>query len=134
MIFLIISAVTDLREKKIYLKYAAVFLVLGMSLNITGFNIGVGDAAFGMAIGFALIGLSFITGEKIGFGDGIVFSVTGAYLGFFGNLLLLSMSVFLCACFSTGALIIRKADRNSRIPMIPFLLVPALYELIMAVL
>ncbi len=132
MIFLIISAFTDFKERKIYLHIAVLFFIAGMLINIMKLNINLVDAICGMSIGFLLIGLSFITEEKIGKGDGIVFFVTGVYLGFFGNLLLLAMSVFLCACFSAGALIMKKADRNSRIPMIPFLIFPALYEIIMA--
>ena len=131
LLFIILSAITDVRYKKINIQTSIIFFLAGMVLNLSGLNISLQDGIFGMSIGFLLIGLSFASGEKIGLGDGIIFTVTGVYLGFFGNFLLLSLSLFLCACFSAGALIFRKADRNSRIPMVPFLIIPAICELTM---
>ena len=129
IIFLLLSTVTDLKEKKIYLKLSVIFFIAGILLDSFNLNISLYDAIFAMTIGFALIGISFLTREKIGIGDGIIFCVTGVYLGFWGNLFLLTAAFFLSACFSAGALILRKADRTSRIPMLPFILIPAIYEI-----
>ena len=130
IIFLLISAITDLKYKKIYMHFSMPFAIAGILLDIAGLNLSIEDSLFGMSLGFLLIGTAFITKEKIGMGDGIVFSVTGIYLGFFGNLFLLTISLFLCACFSVIALAAKKADRNSSIPMMPFLILPAVYEVI----
>lgn len=128
ILFLITSAISDIKEKKIYLKNIVIFFIIGILINILNLNISIIEALLGMTIGLFLIGLAYLTGEKIGRGDGMVFAVTGVYLGFWGNLLLLLMSMMLCSFFSVIFLIARKADRNTRIPMVPFLLLPAFYE------
>jgi leader peptidase (prepilin peptidase)/N-methyltransferase len=75
----------------------------------------------GVLIGACVIGISIVTGGKIGIGDGLLLCVTGIGLGFWGNLELFGFALFLAAGLSIVLLIFRLADRKKSIPFVPFL-------------
>ena len=86
------------------------------------------DTGMAMVIGGALLALSAATGEAVGRGDGWFFVVSGIYLDFARNLLLLCGGLILCflACailFMRGVGSGRNV-RHMRLPFLPFL-VPA---------
>jgi leader peptidase (prepilin peptidase)/N-methyltransferase len=62
-----------------------------------------------------------MTGGKIGMGDGILLCVTGIGLGFWNNLELFGVALFLAAVLSIILMILRVVDRKKSIPFIPFL-------------
>lgn len=73
----------------------------------------------GMLPGILLLAVAFFTG-KAGYGDGIVLLVLGAASKGKG-VVLLGTSLFLISIFSIVLLVLRKANRNTRIPYLPFL-------------
>lgn len=77
----------------------------------------------GMAIGFLVLMLAKVTREAIGYGDGILLTVTGIYLGGWENMELFLCGCFLAACLSIVLLVVKKAGRKDSMPFVPFLLV-----------
>jgi leader peptidase (prepilin peptidase)/N-methyltransferase len=76
----------------------------------------------GCSIGAALLGISRLTEGALGAGDGIFFVITGLYLGFWRNLLLLSSALFLCSMAGLACLIWEKGKGNNcRKKTLPFL-------------
>jgi prepilin signal peptidase PulO-like enzyme (type II secretory pathway) len=74
----------------------------------------------GMVIGIALLLLNRITKGKIGAGDALVYTVTGAALGFTRNLELLMLSLLFASLAAIALIVIRHVGRNYAMPFIPF--------------
>ena len=110
-----------------------IVVLMTMSGEVSGGgseNYGFMQALFEMAVsvlpGIGLLILSSATDEAVGRGDGSFFIVSGIYLGFWKNVILLWGSLFLCfpVCM---ALMIRGIQRGKRlscmrIPFLPFVL------------
>ncbi|NLL72778.1 MAG: hypothetical protein GX237_04555 [Clostridiales bacterium] len=120
-VFLIMLAIQDLARKKV-----KVWLVILGGLLICACipfcsMISLFNRLLGLTLGLGLIILSKATGGKIGVGDGLVICVTGIGLGFWTNLELFVLALFIAAIFSIGLLAFRLADRKKSIPFLPFL-------------
>lgn len=75
-----------------------------------------------MLIGGALFLIAKFTREQIGVGDALVFLMTGVFLDFMQNLILLIGTLFLLGMVSLGWLVRRKKERNDSVAMVPFIL------------
>ncbi len=75
-----------------------------------------------LLLGLLLLGLSAVTEEGIGTGDGWFFLVSGLFLGFWKNMFLLSGGLFLCfpvaVCLLTGRW---GKNAGTRLPLLPFM-------------
>ncbi len=89
------------------------------------------QTAGGFSIGICAIGISVISREQIGRGDGLVIAALGLMLGFSECLSVVCIASVIMALVSIIVLIIRKGNRNTRLPFIPALF--ASYALCMAV-
>jgi len=83
---------------------------------------GVGSVALGSVPGVALLLLSVAT-KTVGSGDGAVLALLGAAVGFQKSLLVFGVGLFLTALCSVVLLVLRKANRNTCLPFLPFLTV-----------
>lgn len=81
-----------------------------------------GDLLISAAPGVLLTGLAVLTEGKIGLGDGVVVLSLGLLLGCRNALIVVLCGLLLSAVWSAGLLIRKKAGKESRIPMMPFLL------------
>ena len=72
--------------------------------------------------GAVLLILSFLTEKKIGYGDGMVLMLLGCMEGIRMAFLVFCIGLFLQSLFAVGLLIAKKADKQSCIPFVPFLL------------
>lgn len=77
----------------------------------------------GIVIGGILLGISYITRQKIGAGDGLLVMMLGAYLGFEGIGVVLLYALTLCAIWSGLLLMIKKVNRHYTIAFIPFIFI-----------
>ncbi len=71
--------------------------------------------------GSFLLLLGFLTGEKVGYGDGLLLLVVGLFLGFYPCLLILCSSLVLLSLCALILLCLRKVNKSSRLPFVPFL-------------
>lgn len=74
-------------------------------------------------IGILMLLVSLITKGQIGTGDGIIFCITGLGLGFWNNLWLLMLSLFMAGIFSGILWMLKRVGRKSEIPFVPFILI-----------
>lgn len=117
---LLACSVQDIRKKKIFLwVIAAGGLLTGACLPFSG-GFSFLDILGGIAVGACVIAISLATGGKIGLGDGFLLCATGLGLGFWGNLELFGLALFLAASVSILLLLLRLADRKKSIPFVPF--------------
>ena len=121
-IFLLWEGLLDLKKKKILLSGVFVFFALG--IVICAFQ-GWEDCIFSLAgasIGGIVLLLAWITGGKIGYGDGFVLLATGALLGVWVNLLMLLLGLFLASLKAIWMLVSRHGGKNTQMPFVPFLI------------
>ncbi|MCM1175824.1 MAG: prepilin peptidase [Blautia sp.] len=124
LIYMSVCMVFDIRRREIPLW----LILFGMAaaLGIDLWRIGEGAvtaAEMGLSllpgIFFLLTGL--LTGEKVGYGDGLLLLFAGLLLGAYRCFLALGAGLVFSAAVSLFLLLFRRADRNSRIPFVPFL-------------
>lgn len=76
----------------------------------------------GILPGAGLLLLGYLTEKKIGFGDGIVLGIMGILEGGKTAFLTFCIGLFLQSLFAVSLLILKRADKQTQIPFLPFLL------------
>ena len=75
----------------------------------------------GAVVGLLFLAIGKVTGEALGYGDGVLIGILGIYLGIWDLLGLLATTFFLTALFAAAVLVISKFKRKSAFPFVPFL-------------
>ena len=124
-IILVPAGIFDLRKKKIptalLIAPITVAAIWDTAACVNG-NVQIIELTFAVMPGVFLLLSSYITGRKVGNGDGGVFILMGLLIGAPGAFMLLGLSLILCAIASGILLVAHKAKKNSRIPFVPFVL------------
>lgn len=123
-ILLCICSVFDIRKREIPLIILIAGILAGLGATLWQIRVGTASAIeIGESLlpGIFLLLLSFCTGEKVGYGDGLLLIISGLLLGFIRCFVILCISLMVSSAFALLLLVFRKADRNSRLPMVPFL-------------
>lgn len=120
LVMLGLYAIEDIRKRSISILFLPLFGLAGAGMHLFQRDIGIVSILLGVVVGAGMIGISFLTRESIGLGDGFLFLVTGVFLGGAANMELLLFSLLYAAVFSLGALIVGKKKRKQEIPFIPF--------------
>lgn len=124
LIIFVFSSIEDIRKKEILLweiltcallSVAAVF----MSFYKGGFDIL--EVLLSLLPGAAMLFLSFVTREGIGYGDGLIILAAGPALGLYDLLITLMIAVCLSGLFSGTLLVLKKAKRKTKIAFAPFI-------------
>lgn len=117
---------TDIRSRKISNRLLLYLLCAGVMLltleSCTGREwINILEAASGMILGGGLSFCCYLISKRgIGAGDVKLFAVTGFYMGRTGILWTAWISVLLAAGSCIVLMVLKKADRNMRLPYAPF--------------
>lgn len=121
---LMLSSWTDIKNRQISVKLIFVVSELGLILFLIGKcmgdTMGGKELLAGMSVGGILLLVARLTGERIGYGDGMLFVVTGIFEGFWNNLYLLLLSSALAGGVALFFLISRKKGRADSMPFAPF--------------
>ncbi len=123
--FLIISAIFDIRSRTVPIVIFAISGTVGIIAYIaagTYLSGSIIDELFGVILGAVFIGIALISGGKMGMGDALAILVTGIYLGGSGSALAVLYAMMMTTLFSIVLLAIRRGNRNTALPFIPFLL------------
>lgn len=80
--------------------------------------------------GAVFLVLSFLTEKKIGCGDGILLIILGVLEGLKMVSLTCCVGLFMQSLFAVGLVLMKKADKQTCIPFVPFLLVARLIMVI----
>lgn len=124
---LIMSVLTyqDLKKMMISKKIVYFYLIIGV---VVGSYL---ETPLGTIIalipGAALLLLSYLTGEKIGYGDGLVVMALGAMMGIYTLAIIIIVGMVLLCFYSLGVaitsiLIERHISAEYKIPLIPFIM------------
>ncbi|MBQ7782036.1 MAG: prepilin peptidase [Lachnospiraceae bacterium] len=124
---LIGSSIYDVRQKTIplwILGAGGVWAVINSVVlaGQTGVPSALQTVAVGILPGAALLFLGFLTEKKVGYGDGLLLVIMGILEGGKAVLLTFCMGLFLQSVLAVVLVIIKKADKQTKIPFAPFLL------------
>ena len=106
-VMLILFSIEDIRKR--------LYQAISRSLTIP-------EICGGAFLGVCLLGIAKVTGESLGYGDGLLFLVTGIYIGGWDNCSLLMTSLILVFVFAIIQILVRKKSAKSEIPFVPFVL------------
>lgn len=135
ILILFILSVWDIKKQKIPIGIlvaaglaAVIFRIIFTVTEIAEFSF------IGMMIAFIpgsiFLVLSFATREQIGYGDGIVLCMIGILCSFRKVMMILGIGLCLSSVVSMVLLILRKGDRYTTLPFLPFLWIGAVLEMI----
>ncbi len=123
LIFILLEGIRDLHKRKISLVSVSAFGSLGILLQCTHWSENWMNLLGGIGVGAAVLLLAKITKEKIGYGDGWVLMVSGIYLGFYGNLVLLAYSLMATSAVAILLIVLKKAKKNTELPFVTFMFI-----------
>ena len=121
-IVLVIEAVKDFRKKEVNIPVLGILVAAAMVMFFLGKDISVSNAIIGLAEGLLLILVSIMTKGQIGIGDGILLAACGLMLGGKDNMVMFFFACLSSAIASVLIMIIKKADKKTKIPFVPFMI------------
>lgn len=122
-LLLFAAAVMDFKSKSISRGFLFVLMLASFISIFVRADLGIWNSVGGALIGLCAIGLSMISRGQIGRGDGIVIAALGAVLGFRDCLAAVCLASMIMALVSVVILILKKGNRDTRLPFIPALFV-----------
>ncbi len=128
LVFLVYESVVDIRKKKIDVRAAAVAGVFDMIFGLAVYGHRISNIIFGAGVGILLIVCAWISRQRIGYGDGIVFIVLGMCMEPEKVLGILWGSMLLAGIYGTIKIMALKKSRSYALPFIPF--VTAVYVVV----
>lgn len=123
-LFLAVCAVFDGLYKQIPLIVVWLGMLAAVCLQIYGAmgETGIFAVAFSLVPGVGFFLLSFLSREKVGYGDGWVLLMIGLFLGIYRCFLILFVGLLAESVVAIVLLAFRKIQRDREIPFSPFLL------------
>lgn len=121
-LFLGIGSVMDIKRREIPLLLLGAFAVSGIVAQLIGGYAAVSQWLGGGVAGLLLVGIGRLTGESIGYGDGLAASVLGIWLGVFALIEILFLALMLSAVLAGYLFLVKKVGGKYRIPFLPFLM------------
>jgi prepilin signal peptidase PulO-like enzyme (type II secretory pathway) len=127
-VFLIINTINDIRKREIHLVTIPFFILvffiyLCFLQEQDEWKSSVVFALKGVIPGILLIIISVLTRGAVGIGDGLAVFVCGLFIGFLKNLMLVMGGFMLAAVGGVILIRLKKADRRTVLPFLPFLTV-----------
>ena len=119
---LVAQSVSDIRSKRLPFWITGMGMVVGIALWLLAGNVHLTDLV-ALIPGLICLGISKISKEAIGYGDGLLLIMMGWYLAL-GQLLEVCMWAFtLAGIFGLFLLVTKKKKGKQEIPFVPFLLI-----------
>lgn len=125
-LMLTVSSVFDVRKKRIPIQVliaGGIWAVICLTISAVRNGAEVLTGALpGLIPGAGLLALGFLTQQKVGYGDGILLMIMGLMEG--GKMVLLAFCIglFLQSILAVLLVLVKKADKQTQIPFVPFLL------------
>lgn len=127
LLYLAVLALFDWREQKVPVVLLTAGGIIALSYNLYGLlRISENREWFllsfllGLLPGIFMLVMARLT-DKAGYGDGMAILNVGMFTNYKTCILLLCFSVLFISVFSAGMLLMKKADKNTRLPYLPFL-------------
>lgn len=119
-IYLIICTVSDIKTKKISLKFSLVFLFLGLFIYLFFIKADIKILLYNLLSGISVLLVSLFTKGAIGAGDAVILIIMSFYMPSASTLIILFFSLLIASIVSV-TLIIKKYSRKYELPFAPFI-------------
>ena len=123
LIMLIIFSVEDILYREISVKVILVFLLMGIGIRVYDNTLLSTEIFWGIFIGMIIIASSIILAGNIGVGDGIIFVLTGLFLGIADNLRILIFYVTISGIIGGLLIILKIKKKDYKMPFTVFILI-----------
>lgn len=123
MVFLILCSYLDVKYRRIPVSVYLIFMLISAAVVVCEGRSDLGTWMIGMIPGIIMIVISFISHEKIGYGDSISIALMGILYKY--EMVLSVCAVGFGIIFLAGLImmITGKAKLSDRLPFMPFLMV-----------
>lgn len=121
-LFLLINTYWDVKKREVLMWSVVLFGILGGGLVFAAKIEPPLFSICGMLFGMAVIGCAHITGQAIGYGDGLVIGVCGIYLGFLQVFVMVFYALVICSVVSAVMIVMRRCTYKTYVPFLPYLL------------
>lgn len=118
---LIIGSIYDIKYKSLPYWFLMIGGVLAIVLAVILKPVGLWEMAGGLLLGLLLFGISFLTRGGLGKGDGIFLGIIGLNLGFSAAFSIFTGALLLAALLAILLVIVRRVNRKTAFPFLPFL-------------
>lgn len=119
---LAVLAIIDVKKKKIpvgpVLIMGVILLLIRLSSNLTA-----GEFVCGLLPGVVFLAIAWMTKEKIGVGDGLLMLCLGMGYRVEQMMAITGIALLVAAMFSMILIVLKKANRKTALPFLPFLFV-----------
>ncbi|MCM1467598.1 MAG: prepilin peptidase [Alistipes sp.] len=122
ILFLIIETVKDIKTQTLELGELLFFLAAGFLLRLFWFHDDLGGIVLGMSVGMILLGISFLSGEALGYGDGMVVLVTGVFCGIKITLVTIGIAFLVMSVLAICVFIKKGFYYKTKVPFVPCIL------------
>lgn len=129
--FLIPGTIFDIRSRRIPVVLFAASGLMGAAVFAVSMLKGhadVMDELYGLMLGAVFIGLSRISGEKIGMGDALAVLLCGIYMGGYDAAFAVLTAMLLISAASLMLLMTKKGSKDTALPFMPFLLISCILQ------
>lgn len=120
LLLLAVTAAEDIREKKISVCIVTAFAIAAVIYRMASGEFYWQKVITDMLPGGMLVLISLLTGESIGYGDGVLVMTLGLWLGGIFTLTVTVTGIMISGIYGVICLLRRKYDP---IPFVPFLLI-----------
>lgn len=124
LLYMSVCMVFDIRYREIPLLLIIMGMAAAFGIDLWWMKEGsvtVMETGLALLPGVFFLLTGFFTGEKVGYGDGLLLVILGLLLGAYRCFLILIIGLVFSAFVSLFLLLLRKAGRRSQIPFAPFL-------------
>ena len=118
-ILLLAAGIVDIRKKQISRGMILALLLLCFAVIPFKEDYGIYDAVGGLAIGACAIGVSVVSREQIGRGDGMVIAAIGLVLGAYSCIAVVCVASMIMCVVSIVVLISKTGTKQTRLPFLP---------------
>ena len=126
LILLIYPEIADIRSRKFYVEPVAVITAILAVIRFIRQPYTGMDLLLGCIPGFITLVICLITGEAIGKGDAAVITGLGMIAGWEDTCVICMIGLLLCGMLGLLLIILKKSDRKTGLPFIPFLMMGVL--------
>ena len=118
-VVLLAAGIADIRRKQISRGMILVLLLTCLAAIPFKADYHIYDALGGMTIGLCAIGVSVVSREQIGRGDGMVITAIGLILGAYSCMAVVCVASLLMCVVSIAVLVSKKGTKQTRLPFLP---------------
>lgn len=124
------AAYEDCKEKEIYVYLPISAMIVELGMHLVYQDAKLADILLGASVGGLLLLIAWGSRGSVGIGDGMMLVVSGVFLGFWGNVVLLMTALGMVGILALFLIVIKRKEKHYRLPFVPFLLVAYLAELL----